>query len=189
MTNFARRYVLKPHVGRSDVELLAWDRDWNLAAMGNEEADVYVDVWSTDDGKNEIHYVEDRPIGLNYLTLRGENLEEVDEGIRGDFEILDFSEALQTLRGAVDRDSELRAFYAVALNATEDQRELVLQQFRAAARHSDVGMRQAAVMATGYLPWPDLVALVETMRRDDPDPLVRQNAEILLEGIRRYGQE
>jgi hypothetical protein len=48
----------------------------------------------------------------------------------------------------------------------------------------DPGVRQAVVVATGYLPWPDLVELVRELAEQDPVDHVRHNAGILLEGLR-----
>ncbi|MER6565673.1 HEAT repeat domain-containing protein [Streptomyces sp. NPDC001093] len=195
MTGFDRRCVLKPEVSRDDVELAVWEMDLNLFEMGDEEADVYVDIWRSDDESTEVHYVEDRPIGLAYMTLRGAAAQAYEQRIRESLACWSFDEVVDALTGAVDRDARLVAVYATVLTAAENpeeqrqREEAVAEQLRHVAADPDPGIRQSVVIATGYWPRPALVEIVREIQRSDPEPRVRENARILLEGIRLHGTE
>lgn len=84
MTDFEHRLVLKPTVIEPDVLQVAHDREWILDDIGDTEADVYVNVWFTEDELTEVHYVVDPLVGLSYMTVRGENSDHVADVIRGD---------------------------------------------------------------------------------------------------------
>ncbi|MBB5122015.1 hypothetical protein AF335_08250 [Streptomyces eurocidicus] len=188
MVSFEKRLVLGPEVSRDDVEDLAWNLDWNIYEMGEEEAGACVDIWRTDDGGTEIHRVEDRPIGLTYLTLRGSAVAVVERRIRESLSVWSRSDALAALCDAVGRDERLRSLYGLAL-VVDELDGAVLEEFRTAASDPDPGIRQAVVVAAGYRPDPALVELVTQLRDSDPVPHVRENADILLEGIRLHGGE
>ena len=97
------------------------------------------------------------------------------------------SKALAALRSATDRDDRLRALYAAALSATGEPDQSLVEAFQGVARRDeDPGLRQAVVVATGYLPWPELVDLVRELSRNDPVDHVRHNASVMLEGLSLY---
>lgn len=189
VTGFVKRLVLKPHVTESDFELAAWGRNWLIREMDEEDAGALVDTWVSSDGTTEIHYVEDRSIGLNYLTLHGEATTLIEQQIREDLDLWSLPEALDALRAAEMSDDKRPALYAVALTAPPAPHDEVIDEFRDVAIDADPVVRRSFVEAVGYLPWPQLVELVEALRRDDPDPLVRDDARLLLEGMRLHGKE
>ncbi|MEV6775291.1 HEAT repeat domain-containing protein [Streptomyces syringium] len=189
MVSFEKRLVLGPEVSRDDVEDLAWDLDWNIHELGEEEAGARIDIWRTDDGKTEIHRVEDRPIGLTYLTLRGAAVTMTEQQVRSVLRVWAQSDALVALHDADGRDERLRGLYALALTADDLRDGAVVNEFRAAASDPDPGIRQAVVVAAGYRPDPALVELVAELRESDPVSFVRENADILLKGIRLHGGE
>jgi hypothetical protein len=185
MTAFKERLVLTQQSVTEDVlSDVAWDLDWTLEGAGRVGDDPYVDVWRTDDGSVEIHYVEDGMVGLSYLTLYGDDVTAVSEQLRARCGLWTPDAALAALRSATDRSDRLRALYAAALAATgEPDRSLVEAFLGVARRDEDPGLRQAVVVATGYLPWPELVDLVRELSQNDPVDHVRHNAAVMLEGL------
>ena len=187
MTDFKERLVLKQPVDSSDVSQIGWDFDWDLYDIGDTSKEPYVDVWFTQDHSVEIHYVEDRLAGLNYITLRGNDVTPVSQQIRERCALWSPEDALQTLRRATNRDDKLRAIYAAALSASGSQNDVLIEEFRAIASNEGApGIRQAVVVATGYLPWQQLVQLVADMRDSDPADHIRHNAQVLLDGLRLH---
>ncbi|MFE2107271.1 hypothetical protein ACFXAF_15550 [Kitasatospora sp. NPDC059463] len=206
MTRSFTRLVLRPEFGEHDFKLVVWDLFWNLLDLGREEDGAVVDSWLTPDGRAEVHYVDDRTTGLRYVTIRGEGAAETEAELRPRCRVWTLDEALTALRrsagrgerpgvddrpeaddrpGSDDRNDRLVALYAAALTAEGPEDRAVVEAFAAAARDDDPGIRQAVVVATGYLPWPGLVALVEELGRTDPVDHVRHNARVLLEGLAR----
>lgn len=188
MTEFKERLVLKQQpLDRTVVSQVAWDLDWDLVDVGRVNEDPYVDVWRVEDESVEIHYVEDGMVGLSYVTLYGNDVGPVREQVSAKCELWSSKDALEALRTAMDRNDRLRALYAAALSASGAPNPLLIDAFSSVAQHDeDPGMRQAVVLATGYLPWPELVELVRKLSENDPVDHVRHNAQVLLEGLQQH---
>jgi hypothetical protein len=184
-----QRLVLKPHVTESDFELAAWEHNWLIREMGEEEAGALVDTWATADGGTIIRFVNDSPIGLNYVRVHGDAADLVAQQIREDLELWSVSEALDALRKAESLGDKRVALFAAALTAPVTPDHEVVGRLRDAAADPDVNLRRSFVEAVGYLPWPQLVEHVDELSRNDPDPVVRDDARLLLEGIRLHGTE
>lgn len=184
MAGFKERLVLTQQPPtRTVLSRVAWDLDWDLDGVGNVNEDPYVDIWLAEDESVEVHYVEDGLVGLSYVTLYGDDVAAVRDEIAARCNLWSPERALTALRAATDRDDRLRALYAAALSAAGPDAALV-DDFRAIARHDeDPGLRQAVVVATGYLPWPELVELVREMSENDVVDHVRHNAQVLLDGL------
>jgi len=184
-----KRLVLEQHVTKDDIELVAWNLGWIIWETDEEVSGSYVDIWLTQDQKTRIHVVDDRPVGLLYFTVHGDNVDLVEERIQENFDLWPFREAISALRDAPGRDEKLIAAYATALTAPVEQSEAVEDAFRELAQDTDPGIRQAVVIATGYAPLSGLIRLVEELRDHDPVEHVRENARILLDGLRADGSE
>ncbi|PUB26301.1 HEAT repeat protein [Promicromonospora sp. AC04] len=187
MAGFKERLVLTQQPPtRTVLSRVAWDLDWDLDGVGNVNEDPYVDIWLAEDESVEVHYVEDGLVGLSYVTLYGDDVAAVRDEIAARCDLWSPESALTALRAATDRDDRLRALYAAALSAAGSDPTLV-DDFRAIARHDeDPGLRQAVVVATGYLPWPELVELVRELSENDDVDHVRHNAQVLLDGLELY---
>jgi hypothetical protein len=167
------------------VRKVAWHFDWELYDIGDASADTYVDVWFSSDRSTEIHYVENQFVGLEYITLRGEGTADVQQQIKSRCSIWTTRDALTAYRESEDRNEKLRAVYAAALSATTQDNPGLIHAFRVIAQEeADAGIRQALTVATGYLPLPELIEVVERLRISDPEQHVRNNARIMLEGVR-----
>ncbi|WP_253777535.1 HEAT repeat domain-containing protein [Goodfellowiella coeruleoviolacea] len=172
---------------RTVLSQVTWDFDWDLVDVGRIGEDPYVDVWLAENGSVEIRYVEDGVVGLSYVTLHGDEVRPVRQQVESMCELWSSGEALAELRTATDRNDRLRALYAAALSASGAPDPSLVDAFRTIARHDgDPGVRQAVVVATGYLPWPELVELVRELGEHDPVDHVRHNASVLLDGLHKH---
>ena len=174
MTDFVERLVLKSTFTSDDLDFVSMQRGWVLHQHRLPEASAFVDGWLTLDGETEIHQVDDAPIGMRYLTVRGSGSTEVAQHIRQDCDLWSTAEALAALSTASTRDDLLPAVYAAALSATEQDGEDVVRTFRTVANHSDADVRQSVVIAAGYFPHPALVELVHELRDSDQADHIRQ---------------
>lgn len=188
MSSFVERLVIKANFTSDDVDFVSMRRGWILKQAQKPESGAFIDSWVMLDRKTEIHQVDDRPVATRYFTLRGPGSAEVARHIREDCELWSVPEALNALNGASNRDAELTLVYAVALAATARDGEQVTQAFQNIARDPDPAVRQSVIIATGYFPYPLLVDLVRQLRDGDPVDHVRDNAEILLDGLSDDGQ-
>ncbi|MFG2905225.1 HEAT repeat domain-containing protein [Kitasatospora sp. NPDC048286] len=185
MTRSFTRLVLRPEFTEHDFKLVIWDLYWTLLDLGRKEDGAVIASWLTPDGSAEVHYVDDGNIGMRYATIRGDGTADAEAELRPRCRVWTLDEALTALRRASDRNDRLVALYAAALTAEGPEDPSVVEALADAARDDDPGVRQAVVLATGYLPWPGLVALVEQLSRTDPVDHVRHNAQVLLEGLAR----
>lgn len=184
MADFDIRLILKHAKAEPSVIRVAEMNDWDLRIMGNRKAEVYVDKWITSDGRAEIHYVEDPLTLIPFVTFRGEGSYDAARLVKEACHLWEFQEALDTINSAQDRDDRLTAIYAAALTASERQVDSLVEAFGSLAADPDPGIRQSVVVATGYLPWPALVELVQHLADTDPVDHVRHNAQVLLEGLK-----
>ncbi|MFB6891287.1 HEAT repeat domain-containing protein [Kitasatospora sp. NPDC056327] len=185
MTRPFTRLVLRPEFSEHDFKLVVWDLFWDLLDLGRKEDGAVVDSWLTPDGTAEVHYVDDGTTGMRYVTIRGDGAAAAEAELRSRCKVWTLDEALAALRRPAGRNDKLVALYAAALTAEGPEERSVVEAFATAARDDDPGIRQAVVVATGHLPWPGLVALVEELGRTDPVEHVRHNARVLLEGLAR----
>lgn len=181
------RLILKGDADETNVFQVARSRRWSLYDIGNRNSDIYMNIWFSKDGEVEIRYVEDPLTGLNFVTLRGEGSERVEQDIRSSLPTWEYREAVEVLREAEEKDHLLRAAYSAALTAPLEEDERLVEEMKKMSRSADGGIRQAVVVATGYCPWRTLVEIVEELRESDPVAHVRENARLLLEGLGRNG--
>ncbi|MEI8406877.1 MULTISPECIES: HEAT repeat domain-containing protein [unclassified Kribbella] len=183
MTEFVERLVLKSTFTSDDVDFVSMRRGWVLRQHRLPEGGAFVDGWLTLDGETEIHQVDDVPIGMRYLTVRGPGSTEVAHHIRKDCNLWSTTEALAELSTATTRDDLLPAIYAAALSATDQDAQVVADAFRTVANHPDAEVRQSVLIATAYFPHPALIDLVRELRNSDPAADIRHNAQHLLEAL------
>ncbi|GGN64281.1 hypothetical protein GCM10010112_24330 [Actinoplanes lobatus] len=168
-----------------EVDQISFDDGWDMLQVEDPASDTFVNVWATADGSVEIHLVKDPMVGLDYLTLYGDDVADVQLDIEERSSFWSTGEALREIGRATDRDDRLRAVYTAALSATDAESDAVAEAFRTVSRDDDPGIRLSVVVATGYLQTPGLVEIVAGLAADDPHDTVRENARILLEGIER----
>jgi hypothetical protein len=183
VTDFVERFVLKHTFTSDDVDFVSMQRGWILVKAQLQEGEAYVDGWVTLDRQTEIHQVDDRPIGTRYLTVRGPGSADLAHHIRQACDLWTTPEVLASLSRASTRDATLTAVYAAVLSATEQDAPEVVREFRPLAAHPDPGIRQSLIIAAGYFPTPDLLALVQPFRHTDPVAHIRTNATLLLEAL------
>jgi hypothetical protein len=180
VTDFAERLVLKASFTSDDMDFVSMQRGWVLRKARMPEAGAFVDVWVTLDGRAEIHQVDDEPIGIRYVTLRGPGADEVSDHVRSDCDLWSTAEALQALADAPDPDATITAGYVAALSATPDEADAVAQALLPLAEHPDPAVRRALVMATAYFNHPALVARVGELASAESAEQVRSDARLLL---------
>ncbi|MGI5526057.1 hypothetical protein ACQEVX_01110 [Streptomyces syringium] len=180
--------MLKPEVTRDDTATLGWNLGWKLDAVGREGDTPLRDLWSK--GATSITYLEDPVVQLGYFVVRGPDAAVVAQDVRSALAVCSGEEALELLKRADSRDAKVRAIYLVALTAPFEQNDLVVDAFRRIARDAEVDARHALLVGIGYNgSWPALRELAEAVQREDPEPVVRRDAGLLLEGLNLLDDE
>ena len=184
-----RRLLVRENAPPHVMGELAADLDWVLEEYiepgpGRPEEEIY------DTGRPGTHgrFLADPMLGVRYLFLQGPDAGELAEELSGRPVFMPVDEALGALASAGDRDDLpgiVDGLYFVAASAPPDQDDRVVAALDRAAVHLDPQVRRAAIVASGYLPWPAMRALLERLR-SDADEAVRRDAAIMLEGKDLY---
>lgn len=178
------RLVLKGKAGHRHYTELAWHAGWNLVDV-EHDTPSFIEKWHIPDKDVEAHFVRDAMVGLEYVNLHGDD-RSTENTIRENCELWNPAEALASIESARDHNSKLRGIYAAALSSGPREEQALVDKYRSIATHEeDSGIRQAVIVSTGYLPWKSLINLVTEMRERDPAEHIRNNAQVMLDGLRK----
>jgi len=189
----SRRLVLKAPAGEDDVQRfvdeLGWSRIAETPAPSSDEEPAREIGWAAGPALS-LHYVED-PVSLNsYVVARGFEQTAVDALARLAEERLD-TWSLDELLIAVDQPAEpldrARAMIRAGVGAPEGFDQRFFDRISAATTDPDPMVREAALYATAYSPYPKYRAILELAAREDPDQQRRDDAWILLESFDTQG--
>lgn len=184
MAEMKARLVFKDVDAQQEVGRISFEDDWTFLDVSDPDSETFVNIWESSDGAVEIHFVKDSLVGLEYLNFYGDDVTQVQRQIEEQSSFWSTDDALLKISQASNRDDRLTSVYAAALSAFGRQSDALISEFRAVSQDDDPGVRQSVVIATGYLQVPALIEVVAGMANSDPVDLVRENARILLEGIR-----
>lgn len=154
----------------------AWG--WEADESRSDPADPMVlGAWRSTREPAAIRYRVDPRLDFHVLEVTGEGAEDVSSWVR----LLVPSRAREDLAGLItllaDPPSWVELMHLAA--ALGDPDELDPELFLTLANgliHFDARVRQAAVLATAYLPWPRFRTALERLAETDPDPDVRARA-------------
>jgi HEAT repeat protein len=103
--------------------------------------------------------------------------------IRRHLKVFTVDEILEEAKRAKTRDDWIYVAYELAAAAPGDYDPRVVQVLERALESESPDVRRAAIIAMGYLEWPQLRPLLERVREKDPDPAVHNEARVMLEGL------
>lgn len=178
------RIVLKRDVSRDQVGYVAYDKKWHIHSATRESESPQRQVWVTKDGGTVITFLEDPYLELRYLVVQGAQAAEAAQILRSALPCWTIEESFEFLRTARTSDEKIHAVYLTAASApsNEDPQIVTAIQELARDRHADV--RQALLVAMGYLAsWSIVRSVARFLKENDPDHDVRRSAEHLLEGL------
>ena len=151
------------------------DWGWETDESASDAADpMLLSAWRSTREPAVIWYRAEPALGLRVLVVAGEGAEGVASWVR----LLVPSRARGDLSGLIgqlaDPPSWVNLMHLAA--ALGDPEELDPELFLVVANglvHFDARVREAAVLATGYLPWPQFRSALERLAEADPDTQVR----------------
>jgi HEAT repeat protein len=187
------RLVLKENVSREDVDQAARTLDWlwweDVERTGESPHET---IWVTPDHESRVHYIEDFLVGVNYLLFEGPRAGEL---ARGALEVPTLSvythdELIALGRQADSRDDLIHAVYLAGVDGVPGHLDDDLVEiFRKCFASADPDVRHAAIAATGYVGWPQLIEELERLAASDPDEGVRGDAQLMLDALREHPPE
>jgi hypothetical protein len=146
-------------------------------------------LWAVGPGTS-LTYTED-PVSHNaYAVLVSEDRQTFDEALHiVEEELMPWTRRalLISIDEARDALALARAVIQAGLGAPDSYDEDFFTKIREAFSSPEKWVREAAVWATSYSPWPQYRPLLETVARDDPEEKLRSDASAVLAGFDAHG--
>lgn len=183
-----RRLVLRDRFAEKRIGDLAselgWPRREEYPADPEEGTDYQV-VWAVAPSLT-LHYCEDEISRHSYLVVAGED----PVAVRGTAELMEFrldiwrlDELLDEIDAAAGPAQLARAVVRAGLGCPEEFDERFFSRLHGALRHSDPRVRERALWAVSYVPWPNYRPQLSFIRENDAMEDLRGTAGILLEAL------
>jgi hypothetical protein len=177
------RIIPAAGVDEDAISDLADRENWLLANIVPRSDDApFEKVWVTEDGESAVHYLDDHPIGVDYLFALGPRRDELAQRIRDGLHTLDREDVLRAWATAEDKWEAVGAIYRAAVLAPEVPDAQLLEIFEQAAHHEAPEVRIATALAAHYAAWPELRSQLEELQAD-ADPEVREAAAEILRSL------
>ncbi|MEU6253124.1 HEAT repeat domain-containing protein [Streptomyces sp. NPDC047043] len=170
------------------VEELAEEQGWQRVEEVTEDGARQI-LWAVGPGTS-LTYAED-PVSHNaYAVLVSEDKETFEETLDVVLdELMPWQPRalLSSIEQAEDALARARAVIRAGLGAPDRYDEHFFTRIREAFESSDRWVREAAVWATAYSPWPQYRPLLEATVRNDPEEKLRADAASILAGFDAQG--
>lgn len=185
------KFVMRSFPALEEVEYLARSLGWAKASTV-EKVPPFSGVeitWSSSDGET-LRYVEDEMTGNCYVTVEAPSRELVqrttetvlDELLPWELEELLF--AVDTATDAVDLGL---AVIRLSIAAPSHREEQIFQRVRFALTHSDARVRDMAIAAITYSPWPEYKPILRDIAQSDPEQKLRERGGLVLQSFADAG--
>lgn len=149
-------------VERQSIDWLWGAQGWELTrevARGPQR--LFQRHFRTRDGRATIAYVEDHRLGLRFFIVDGEDRDATIGHLRGAVALKDTESVLVAAESATAPEARTSAILALARLAPPAQDARWRAILEAALEHENEAVRAAAVLASAYIGWPELVPLLE----------------------------
>ena len=158
-----------PHILIAGDEVERQSLDWIWGAQGWEltrevargPKRLFQRHWRTRDGRATIAYVEDHRLGLRFFIVDGEDRDATIGHLRGAVALKDTESVLVAAESATAPDARVGAILKLARLAPPALDARWKAILVAALEHENDAVRAAAVLASAYIGWPELIPLLE----------------------------
>lgn len=184
----SRRLLMRRCPGLDDVSQWAQQYDWARSGADDKASKLEV-RWRTGTA-SELHYVEDRVIGMCYV-FAADSIPTLATGfgdvIESELDVVPIVEIIN----AVDQEQDslrlgreiIRLGVAAPLAYDDD----VFARISNALRSPDDRVRQLAMWATTYSSYPEYRPIMRTIAQNDPEQSARERAAFVLQAFDEAG--
>ena len=174
--------VLYPHINRADFQKAAKDLGFvhHETRPGDGARTAYEEVWSLQDRTTAVNYLEDPIAGMNYLVLRGADLNTFETKFARQLQLFSTEETVELAAGAVNYNTQIEAIVRLAITFTDYDPDAYSVFEAYATQAPNPLLREAAVDAMGYQAWPEFRSLLEVIAAEDTAENVRRHAQEIL---------
>jgi hypothetical protein len=190
-----RRRVLRECPLEQDFEIYTQSRNWPKERSVPRDVSSAVDhevLWRASEGVL-FDYLEAYLTGdccILGLSTDLAQAEKLMEGVESDFEglIFEIGELLDRVEMSDNPQELARALIRAGLGAPTDyDQEFFELMVNYATSHSEFRIREFAICSMVYMEWPEFVPILRKIAVTDPEPRVRDRAQILLSAYRAAG--
>ncbi|MEV0580876.1 hypothetical protein [Streptomyces sp. RTGN2] len=183
------RLLPKKRIEPDSFALICETHDWifheRMENPDNREARY---SWLNQDATVRITYVYDPILNLTYIVTDHSgyanepgSMRDVNDKLRLAIQELSAHEALNLLdRCETDAACQVKILHLIAASAPEEYDESFFQRFTAVFRNEQADVRSMALIATLYMPWPQILPVIESLRESDASIDVRNLAQSIL---------
>lgn len=183
------RVALKENVSESDFDQIALKYRWLwLEDVPRTPEQPYEIIRTTRSNKTSIHYFDDHLINARYIIVDGveEEAHNVYEKLCSELDIYKYEDVEYLLNNAANPESYIHAIYRVAISAPSTYEPSYFRLFEKVLAFPNSKVRDAAILAIGYVGWPEFRQILQQMEKTDTDSTVRESAAIMLDGYERF---
>ena len=179
------RLLLRDGLNRDLADDLAADLDWVFVTLlrKTDETPFRIAIYRVPRTHEEVRYIEDFVIERGYLVITGGDPHTVAAAIRPRVGVIDRGEVLRQFAEARTWEDKINAVYDAAIVAPQESEPQLSQAFVKAFEDPEPKVRLAAVLAVGYVEWPELKALLPATAEQDADPDVRFSAAAMISAM------
>ncbi|MGH3117619.1 MAG: hypothetical protein ACRDQ2_11030 [Gaiellales bacterium] len=177
------RVALRGDIGDA-LDRIAEREGWGFETFVEETKDQPFElVWTTEDGRASIHYVEDPVLGIDYVLARGKRHDDVVNLLRSEVDTVPPSEVVAGSKEAHTKEEMIGATYLAAATASSKFDPALFDVIERALSSSAPQVRLSGIVSCGYVEWKQCRSPLERLAKSDPDDDVRRAARAALQGL------
>ncbi|MFC8244852.1 hypothetical protein [Streptomyces chartreusis] len=185
------RFVMRFYPAREEVESLAVAHGWTQESTVQKQPPFSgTEITWSSSGGGSLLYTEDEMTGNCHVVVEATNREEVQrigELVVDELHPWEMPELVFAVDTAPDEIELGLSVIRLGIAAPPRKDEEVFRRVRSALTHDDVRVRDMAIVATTYSPWPDYVPILRGIEQGDPEPKLRQRSRFVLESYADAG--
>ncbi|TPN83943.1 hypothetical protein FHK87_18435 [Aquimarina algicola] len=171
-------------MSRDVVDTFAYNEYWLWNdTIKASESNPYEVIYQTEDEKNIIHYIEDHLLGVHYLLLRGEQLDELTKIIHSKLEVFKIQELFELISKETSIPDLIQYIYFVAVASPSNFKDDYYENYRELLFDINENVKLAAIGGLGYIEWKEFREDLVKVFENDESKKVRASAETMIKGI------
>jgi hypothetical protein len=176
---------------REEVESLAVAHGWAKSSTVQKQPPFSgTEITWSSSGGGSLRYTEDEMTGNCYVvveaTTRGE-VQRLGELVLEELLPWEMPELVFAVDNAADEIEFGLSVIRLGIAAPPHRDDQIFRRVRSALTHDDVRVRDMAIVATTYSPWPEYVPILRDIAQSDPEPKLRQRSRLVLESYTDAG--
>jgi hypothetical protein len=144
-------------------------------------------IWMTSDRETSIHYIEDELVKFSYISIKGNDIENVVSKINLEIDIYSPEELFKMFADAISRVEKMKAVAHLGVASPQQFDPNFFELLQSAFSDPDSEVRRTAVWCIGYASWCEFLPILEQLISLDPDESVREDAGYMLESYKQHG--